>query len=172
MKKVLTILAVAAATMFAAPAMAEPVGGYGSVGYTHFDGDDVEVGGITGRLGYRFHPNFGVEGEATFGVQDDDVQVGAVNVNVELDTAFGLYGVGFLPVSERADLFARVGYQTIEAQGSAGAITVGADDDGAAAGVGGQFFFTERFGVRGEYTRLFGDDDDIDTFAVSGVIKF
>jgi hypothetical protein len=32
--------------------------------------------------------------------------------------------------------------------------------------------FTPTFGVRGEYTRLEGDDVEGDTFSVSGVVKF
>lgn len=171
MKSLITALAVGAAALFGAVAHAD-TGGYGSLGYTYYDGDDAELGGITGRLGYRFHPNFAVEGEATIGVQDDDVQVGAVNTSVELDYAAGIYGVGFLPVTEQFDLFARIGYQTIEGEASAGALNVGADDDGFAYGAGAQYFFTERFGVRGEYTRLDGDQDEIDTFGISGVVKF
>jgi opacity protein-like surface antigen len=171
MKSMIAAVAVAAAALFGASASAD-TGGYGSVGYTHFDADDVELGGITGRLGYRFHPNFAVEGEATVGVQDDDVPVGAVRATVELDYAAGLHGVGYLPVSDKFDLFSRIGYQTVEGEASAAGISAGADDDGFAYGVGAQFFFTERFGVRGDYTRLDGDGDEVDTSAISGVVKF
>lgn len=171
MKTLIAAVAVGVAALFGAVAHAD-TGGYGSAGYTFYDGDNAELGGITGRLGYRFHPNFAVEGEATVGVQDDDVQVGGVNVNVELDYAAGIYGVGFIPVTEQFDLFGRIGYQTIEGEAS-GAGAAGSDgDDGFAYGVGAQYFFTERFGVRGEYTRLEGDDSEFDTFGISGVVKF
>jgi opacity protein-like surface antigen len=169
MRKFVLLLAVALAPMaLATPASAQPEGPYAGVGYTHFDGEDADVGAITGRLGYRFHPNFGVEGEAGFGVKDDEVGP----VTVELDHTYAAYGIGFIPLTEKADVFARVGYHSTEISGSAGPLTDSADADGDAYGAGAQYMITERFGVRGEYTRLEGDDDGVNTWGVGGVMKF
>ena len=74
------LLATAALTLIAAPALAQdpasPV--TGSLGYTHLDADDGELGAITGRLGYDFTRNFGIEGEASVGVKDEDVTIAEV----------------------------------------------------------------------------------------------
>ncbi|MGE0046371.1 MAG: porin family protein, partial [Hyphomonadaceae bacterium] len=156
MRKLAMLAAAAAVLGFPAAASAQE-GVYLGAGYTHFSGDDADVGGITGRLGYRFHPNIAVEGEGTFGVVDDDP--------VELDSSWGVYGVGILPVSPEFDLFARVGYHNTEVSG--GPITV--EEDGVAYGAGAQWNLSDRFGIRGEYTRLEGDDDGVDTFGLSGV---
>jgi outer membrane immunogenic protein len=167
-------LAAAAAAAFATPAAAESKGAYVSAGYTHFDLEqDVAVGGLTGRLGYRLGQHFGVEGEASFGVKDDELAAPPFgNVSVELENAYGVYGVGFLPVSENFDLFGRAGYGSLEIQGSLGGFSADAEADGLAFGVGGQYFFGSNFGVRGEYTRIEGDDEGADSFAISGVFKF
>jgi outer membrane immunogenic protein len=167
MKAIALFTALAAAMGATATAQAE-TGVYGTAGYTHYDSDDVTLGGVTGRLGYKFHPNFAVEGEASIGVKDDNV--GAVNV--ELDHAVGVFGVGILPVAPNFDVFGRVGYGQIKASASVPGIGVSADEEGFAFGGGAQYMITPKFGVRGDYTRLEGDDDGIDTVSASAVVKF
>ncbi|MEJ0024135.1 MAG: porin family protein [Alphaproteobacteria bacterium] len=120
----------------------------------------------------QFTPHFGVEGEATFGVDDDTTTVGGVPVKVDLNHQYGVYGVGFVPLNDKFDLFGRVGYATIDAKGRSGPITAGIDDDGVAFGGGAQYNFTPRFGVRAEYTRLEGQDDSANAWGLSGNVKF
>lgn len=158
--------AVAALAALATPAAAQTWDSgqvYGGLGYTQYSFDDEDVGAATARLGYRFHPNFAVEGEAATGVSDDD--------NAELDNAWGIYGVGILPVSERFDVFGRVGYQQVEASRDIGPDI---ENEGAGYGVGANFRVTDRFGVRADYTRLDGGDDgeDADAIGVSGTLNF
>jgi outer membrane immunogenic protein len=136
---------------------------YGGLGYTQYDFDDAEVGGVTGRVGYKFHPNFAVEGEGTIGTSDDE--------NAELDNAWGAYGVGILPLGSNFDLLGRVGYQTVEVDGTGPVADVEAD--GLAYGVGANWRVTDRFGVRGDYTRLDGDDDaEGDAISLTGTLNF
>src|SRR5690606_4329736 len=98
-KKLAASLAVMAAAM-ATPAAADVVnstGWYVNAGGTWFNADDadVDVTGLTGRLGYRMHPNFGVEGEASFGIDGDTADVLGTPVDIDLDDQFGVYAVGF-----------------------------------------------------------------------------
>jgi opacity protein-like surface antigen len=153
----LAFIAAASVAALVAPGLAHAQeGAYVGAGYTQFDADDVSVGAVTGRAGYRFHPNFAAEAEASFGVGDDD--------GVELDNSVGVYGVGILPVSPEFDLFARVGYHNTEFNAG--------EDDGIAYGAGAQWNITERFGIRGEYTRLDSDEEEVDTYGASVVYKF
>jgi len=174
-------LAVAAAVLFAAaatPAAADVVnstGPYVNLGGTWFntEDEDVDVTGITGRFGYRLHPNFGIEAEASFGIDGDTADVLGTPVDVDLDDQFGAYAIGFLPLGQNFELLARAGYATIDAEGTFGGFTAGVDDDGLAAGIGAQYAFTPNFGVRGEYTRYVADDDDgVDAWTLSGVWAF
>jgi outer membrane immunogenic protein len=154
MKKLTCAIAAALAAAIA-PAAAEGI--YAGAGYTNYSSEDADIGAVTGRLGYQFHPNIAVEGELGTGVGDDD--------GAELDTAWGVYGVGKINVSPSVELFARAGYQGVEIEGAA------ADNDGLGYGVGGQWNLTDRFGVRADYTRLEGDEE-VDTLGLSGVVKF
>lgn len=159
-----TLLAAAsvAAIVGLAPAMAQAqtTGVYGSVGYAQASGDDVNLGVLGGRVGYRFSNWLGVEGELGFGVKDDTVNVAGVPVDVELEHTEAIYGVGFIPVSDKTDLIARIGYGNTELKGSAGGFS--ASDSGGSwnFGVGAQHHFDGVNGVRFDYTRqeFTGDD--------------
>lgn len=162
MKKLaLTAAALLASVALGLPAVANAEW-YAGAAYTHYDLDDAEVGGVTGRLGYNFHPNIGVEGEATFGVEDDD--------NAELDNAYGVYAVGRLPVGQSFDVFGRVGYQQLEVDGSGPIADI--SDQGVGYGVGANWKLSNGFAVRGDFTRLEGDDADADTFSLGGTFSF
>ena len=103
--------AVAAAALLAAPVSAHAQW-YAGAAYTNFDFDGGEADAITGRLGYRMGPNFAVEGEASTGLNDDDV---------ELNHNAGVYAMGILPVGSSFDLHGRVGYQVTEVDTPLGA---------------------------------------------------
>ena len=140
------------------PASAQAANVYINGGYTHFDGDGgAELGAITGRVGVGFGRYFAVEGEASLGVKDDS--------GTELDSELGLFGVGKIPVSDRFEIFGRVGVSRIET-------SPGGDEDGLAYGAGAQFFFTPNDGIRGDWTRHDFDVGEADAYSVSYVRKF
>jgi hypothetical protein len=181
--KSLVVAAASAAALLAVPglAQAQDMGAtslYGTVGYANFDADDVNLGAIQARLGARFGPYFGVEGEAAFGIDDDSIDTGLApplptSVDVELNHELGLFGVVFLPASENVDLFARVGYVGAEIEASTAGVSDDGGDDGWAFGVGGAFYFDGQNGVRVDYTRHeFGDDLDADVWAVAYSRRF
>ena len=70
---------------------------------------------MQGRLGYRFMPYLGIEGELATGLKGDTDTMAGVHVNTKLKHEAAIYGVGFLPVSPNTDLLARVGYGTAQA---------------------------------------------------------
>jgi outer membrane immunogenic protein len=155
-------LALAAASMLVAPAFmsaqAQTTGVYVSGGYTHFDGDGgAELGGVTGRLGVNFGPNFAVEGEGTFGVKDDG--------GTELDNELGVFAVGKLPINPQFELLGRVGVSRIET-------SPGGDFDGLAYGAGAQWNLTSQDGIRGDWTRHDYDEGDTDAYSLSYVRSF
>lgn len=150
--------AVAAAMLALAPAAHAEW--YAGLGYTQYDYDGGDLGGVTGRLGYRVNPNFAVEGEASTGVEGDN--------GVDLNYNAGAYAVGIVPVTQSFDVFGRVGYQTTEVDTPFG----DADDDGLGYGVGATWRpQASRFGVRADYTRFDGDEE-ADTFSLSGTVNF
>lgn len=158
MNKFAMMAAVAVAAMLAAPNAAHAQW-YAGAGYTQYEFDNAEVGGVTGRVGYNFTPHFGVEGEGTFGVDDDD--------GVELDNAVGAYAVGRIPLGNTFGVHGRVGYQTIDVDTPLG----GVEDDGVSYGGGVSWQATPGLGIRADYTRFEGDND-ADSISLGGVVNF
>ena len=168
------VIGAASAAAFAPEAAAQV---YAGAGYTIVQGDvggeDVNIGAVMGRAGFKTNPFFGVEGEVAIGVQEDDFNVLGTEVNVGLDSHYGVFAVGWLPVPLVGDLFARVGYadSTIEAEAT-GIGSLSEDGAGMAYGAGfqfSQFPFTQ---LRVEYTRYEPDDGEFDSIGVSALFQF
>ncbi|MCR5880014.1 porin family protein [Phenylobacterium sp. J367] len=163
--KILLAAASAAAMAFVVPAIAQAqtaatTGVYGGVGYAAVDADDVNLGALQGRLGYRFSPWLGVEGEAAFGVKDDDIDIGVgTDAKVELKHQLAAYAVGFAPLSENTDLIARIGYGTSKIKAAAAGVSASEDGDSFNFGVGAQHHFDGQNGVRVDWTRHDFRDD-------------
>ena len=153
MKKAL-IAGAAVATLFAAaPAFAQDTvttGWYGNLGYSNNSADDVDLGEVTARLGYRMHPNFAVEGEVGFGTSDQDIVPGT---SVKINNQEAVYAVGILPVSSNLDVFARVGYGRTELSVDGPGFSGSGDSDGFRYGAGAQYMLDGANGIRGDFTR-------------------
>jgi hypothetical protein len=155
--KTLIAVASSAAALCVLPSLAQaqaaPTGVYGAIGYADHHSPNTDLGAIQGRLGYRFMPYAGVEGEAAFGVKKDDIRIGGVNGRAKLEHQAAIYGVGFLPLSDKTDLLARVGYGNTKVKVSALGSSASADGDSWNFGVGAQHHFDGVNGVRVDYTR-------------------
>jgi hypothetical protein len=149
----------AAALASLAPVMAHAqdaaanTGLYGNLGYANTHADDANLGAIGARLGYRFTPYLGVEGELAGGVKSDDVNVGGVSAKVELQHAEAIYAVGFLPVAPNWDVLGRVGYGNTKLKASALGASASDSGDSWNFGVGAQYHWDGVNGVRADYTR-------------------
>ncbi|MCS6627185.1 porin family protein [Roseibacterium beibuensis] len=171
------LLATAALTLIAAPAMAQdpasPV--TGSLGYTHLDADDGSLGAVTGRLGYDFTRNFGIEGEASVGVKDEDVTIAGVDGSLEHEYDAAVYGVAKVPVSENLELFGRVGYGTTSIKADIAGVSATEDGESLNYGAGANWYFDGRNGLRADWTRRDFQDDgaaEVDTYGLSYVRRF
>ncbi|GGD08973.1 porin family protein [Aquisalinus flavus] len=206
-KKILVATASALVMGGASTAMAqnyatEDTGFYIGGGYTFLDVEtDNDIGdntnAATARLGYQFTPNWSVEGEGTFGVDDgefdyegseddfdfdanndgdiDDALIGTGDIGLDYQAA--IFGRYTLPVSDRFDVFARAGYgfteidSTIElADGTE--FRTGGSENGAAFGAGAAFDVTESSSIRADYTRYEYDEANADAGTVSYEYKF
>ncbi|MDI1327177.1 MAG: porin family protein [Brevundimonas sp.] len=172
------LLATAALTLLAAPAMAQTVSNpqvTGSIGYTQLDGDDADLGAVTGRLNAKFNRYVGVEGEASFGVKDDEITVGGVTGDLSHEYDAAAYVVGTLPISPNLEVFGRVGYGTTQIKADVAGFTATEDGESVNYGAGANYFFDGRNGVRADWTRRdFTDDNggELDTYGLSYVRRF
>lgn len=176
MKKLFVSVAVVS-MMAAVPAVAQDWSSpsvYGTVGYTGLDLEDADVGAITGRLGAKFTPYFGVEGEASFGVKDDEFNAGGVPVTVEHDFDAAVYAVGTVPVSPNLEFFGRVGYGTTELTVEAAGLSDSERAESWNYGVGANYFFDAQNGVRADWTRRDFEDDagEVDAYSLNYVRRF
>lgn len=156
MKKAL-ISAAALAAMLAlasgAQAQEATTGAYVNLNVGLADSGPANLWGLGGRLGYRFHQNFGVEGEGSFGIKSDDATVLGVDADVKLKHQLAAYLVGFLPVNEKTDLIARVGYGTQKIKVSALGASASGSEESVNFGVGVQHHFDGLNGIRADFTR-------------------
>jgi len=159
MKKVILLSAAVSSLAFVgAPAMAQstavlsPITGYGTLGYgMRKHGDQLES--VTGRLGLRFGRFVGIEGEGAFGVDDKKGTVGGLPYKSELNRSVAAYAVGYVPITNRLDVFGRVGLGNTKLTGTLGETSITKQRDSVNYGGGAQFFFTGHDGLRADFTR-------------------
>jgi len=170
--KTLLIAAASAAVLISGAASAQDVGHvYGALGYqqTKSNNTDTKLGSVNLLAGTKITPNFGVEGEASFGTNSDTTTLGSY----KLTSKAAVYGVGYLPVSKSFDLIGRVGVSNTDLKAPAAA---GKLDQGTALdyGVGAQYHITSDYAVRADYTRsdFNGGKGNADTAKVSLVKAF
>lgn len=166
--------ALGAVALVAPAASAQAYAGAGATIFTaDVNGQDVSLGAILGRAGFKTNTFFGVEGEFAIGIQDDSFDVFGQEVSVGLDSEYGVFAVGWLPIPLVGDLFGRVGYADLSIGAGAGALgSVSEDGAGLAYGAGialSQIPFTK---LRLDYTRYEPDDGEIDAFGISALIQF
>jgi len=171
------VLASLAAIAIASPALAQSAteggnqGFSASLGYSYWDADDGDLGAVTARGRYMFTNYVGGEVEASFGVKDES----AYGIDIGIDNSFAGFAVIGAPVTERFDVFGRLGYATTSFDVSGYGYSASGDIDGVAYGVGANYFFTNKVGIRGDFTKYDGGDDvagEADVFSIAGVIRF
>lgn len=175
-KPVVTLGFLLAAALGAGQANAQTSVGqlYGSIGLgslsTSKDLGDVNLGAVTLRAGTRLNPYVGFEGELAFGLQDDSEG----GVNTELSRQYAAYLVAYAPIRPNADLFARIGYGAQKYRFEQGDALYEPVLESVNLGLGAQYFFDDRNGVRADLTHQeFVDSKaDADTVSVSYVRKF
>lgn len=148
-----------------APAQSSDTGVYGNLGWSHLMTNGAHVEGIQGRLGYRFMPYLGVEGELRGGLSTGSTTrnytTGAPPVTTGISTGVKQtvdgagYVVGFLPLMPgRFDVLARVGYGWSHYDLTpAGLGKYGTNEHGIRYGAGAQYLFDGANGVRVDWTR-------------------
>ena len=175
--KTLMLAAAAAMSVAAIPALASAQVApdyYGSLGYDNTKTDGANLGAIQGRVGAKLTPNFGVEGEVAVGVKGDTTTLGGVPAKVELQHQAAAYAVGFLPITSQIDLIARAGYGTTRAKASAAGASLADSQESWNYGVGAQYHFDDKNGVRADWTKseYQHGDANSDTVAVAYVRRF
>lgn len=171
MKRLSVLVAmVLAAAMGAAPASAQLyVGGGVAVFQADAGTDEVELGAFMARAGFDISDNFALEAEGAIGLQDDDFTISGTSYDVGIDNEVGGFAVLKAPVGP-IDVFGRVGYANFSIDDdSPGSLA----PDGSGLAYGGGINFNILFlRARAEYTRYEVDEGELDSLALSALLRF
>ena len=171
MKIIIKTTAIAALAFAAIGAQAQV---YGELGYSALNvegaGADVNLGALTGVVGYGLHPNLAVEGMLSLGVKDD--KVGAAKV--ELEHSYGIFAKPRVMLNPNLELFGRVGYVESKLKTSApGYGSLSGTDGDWAYGVGANYYFDKNSYLGANYLRSYDKDGvKADGFTVGVGMKF
>ncbi|MEM7328811.1 MAG: porin family protein [Pseudomonadota bacterium] len=180
---------------------------YADLGYARLGSDlldlnsdeqSIEYGGLSGHVGYQFSDHWSVEGEAILGVENDKQFFRSVVTNVDgvesynrsvktdLSHLIGVYAKGSLPITDKLDVFARLGIANadfdhssqivvtdLETEESTSVTSDGTmNETGIALGVGLSFQVTDKLYLRTDYTQYDLVDVELDSVSVGIGVRF
>jgi outer membrane immunogenic protein len=138
--------------------------GYVGVGYSMFTVSpqflpDFDLSSLGIRGGYYFNKYFSVEGRIGFGVGDDTQNIpGFGDITLEMDTMFGVYAVGHIPLTDRFQLYGLAGLTSADSTfKSPGFPDESESETDLSFGVGAEFDMTKNWSLAVEYTSYFRD---------------
>ena len=100
------------------------------------DGDEAEPTALIARYGHFLNNWFAIEGRIGFGLEDDTLEVGSLDIDVEVENLFGVYGVFQTGNISIVSLYAIIGYTQIDLEGSANGISADENANGLSYGLG------------------------------------
>jgi outer membrane immunogenic protein len=112
------------------------------------------------KVGAAINKNFAVEGRVLTGLSDDSTDFGGLDATLDVDSVFGVYAKGILPLSDAASLYGLVGYSRLKLKLDVPALGAsGSDSDSdVSLGFGADFSLNESTSLGIEYLQLFSDD--------------
>ena len=124
--------------------------------------------------GYTFLKFAGIEGSYR-DLGSIGEAVGATSVDFDA-TSLDVFGVGFLPLGEKFELFAKAGFSQIDFDVTIndplfGTISASEDDEELAYGAGFNYTIGGRIAIRVEY-ETFDTDEDLSMASAGAVLKF
>lgn len=129
----------------------------------------LEESGYNVAVGKYLNKNISIElGYADFG--GDAESVNGVDAEFEA-TAIQFSAVGYLPISQNAGLFARVGVERVRTDGTVNTLRANLDDTNPYYGVGGYLNVSENVDVRVEVQRHEILDTNLDTISAGITVK-
>lgn len=153
MKKTL----IALACLLSASVMAGERGNYAGLQYglatyseTGFPDFDPQI--LIFRFGYKFNKNLSVEGRVGTGISKGTKTVLSVPLSLEVNSFYGIYAVGTLPINDRVGVYGLVGYTDAELTASSPGVSVSGTDSDISYGVGVDIGATNNVSWNLEYT--------------------
>lgn len=123
--------------------------------------------------GYRLSDHFAAEARAGAGLSDASSRFSGVPVDIELDSYYGFYAKGMLPLSDIFELFATVGYSYVDIKARAAGGSMVGSDNGFSYGLGGALKVSYSASLQIEWGRLLDSSGfGVDALAVGMRFSF
>ena len=150
---------------------------YAITSYNEAGFDELNPTALIGRFGKNINDGFALEGRLGFGLQDDNLNYLGVDVSLELDNLFGVYGVGHVNLSESSSLYGLIGVTQAELSVTASAFGFSASksesDSGLSLGVGANIGISNNAALNVEYMQYLSKSDyDLNAISFGVVFKF
>ncbi len=149
------VLAVAGLALFLIAPKAQAEGGYVGVSGGYIDTDITNHMAVNLHGGYNFNDFLSMEGRVLVNSSEE----GYHGASVEIDSLYGVYILGTIPVSDDLSVYAVFGHSRGEATASYMGYSETASDNSSSVGFGVKFDIVEAWSVRVEHTKLFDDMD-------------
>ena len=125
-----------------------------------------------GMIGYEVNDYLSIEGELSMPISEDKLTIGSSTVDIGLEH-IGAHAKLTLPTSGPIKPFARLGMIRGKAAATIGSTTVSVSDSALSYGFGAEWEFSERSGLRLDYTMTELDGDtDASVLALTSVYRF
>ncbi|MHA7900156.1 MAG: outer membrane beta-barrel protein [Henriciella sp.] len=150
---------------------------------------DTNIAGV--RAGLNINSYFAIEGEYFFGLNDHSQSFAFIAPGTGesftgtdeygLNSIEGIYGKISVPAGPKLDVFARLGYVTLDrdalgnvlgSEGTEWSYDNSDSDPGAAFGIGFTYDLDDRFYLRLDATRYSAFQDDADSLTLGAGVKF
>ncbi|WP_051252482.1 porin family protein [Ferrimonas kyonanensis] len=125
-------------------------------------GPSVDIGALSGRLGYEFNRNVAVEARLGMGVSDDTL----MGVDIELNYYYGVYLRGQMPMDSGFTPYVIAGYTKGELEASNDFDKAKEDENDFSYGIGVDFAATDNLDVGLEYM-MYLDKKDVEVSGFS-----
>lgn len=136
--------------------------------YSSDDFDDVNPTGVVARVGLLTSDRLAAELRVTFRMQDDNVDIGGIDTDVEIDYMRGVYAVYHFSTTIENSFYAVLGYTEAEIVAGANGQRDHLDERGPSIGAGLNFG-----GFNVEFMQYFAEDDyDASAIAFGYVTRF
>ena len=140
-------------------------GGYVGLSGNHTDTDISSHFGYTLHVGHQFNEVLGVEGRVLLSADDDNYE----GVDVSIESLYGLYFTGALPINDNLSVYALFGHSRGEAKATYYGNTATVSDSGTSVGMGARFHVLEAWSFTAEYSEIL---DGIDQMSLGLRLNF
>lgn len=137
------------------------------------DGIDTEYNptALIGRYGVNTTKYFSFEGRVGTGLSGDTQRLFFTDTTLDLDSMFGLYGIGHINIMSSSSLYGLLGITQVKATVSTPGLQSTDSESGFSYGIGTDISISDGAQINLEYTQYL-DESNVDLSAFSIGLKF